>query len=211
MTVFFTADLHLGHANILKYCKRPFLSAEERRLLDDGVDFKPSKKSLADHDYTILDRLNSRVDRDDQLRILGDFCLGTPERIQYYRDLIRCNNVYLIWGNHDHSASGRYFLKDAAYEHITVDGQLIFMCHYPMRSWYKSHRGSWHLYGHVHGGLPDIPYLLTLDVGVDTHNFYPWSFNEVKGYMHARLPAWEEHKKSWKSKDRGGMAPLVRG
>ena len=35
-TVWFTADLHLGHANIIRYCLRPFLSATEKeRALGD--------------------------------------------------------------------------------------------------------------------------------------------------------------------------------
>ncbi len=32
---FFTADLHFGHANIIKYCKRPFtdVAAMDRALI----------------------------------------------------------------------------------------------------------------------------------------------------------------------------------
>ena len=34
MTVWFTADLHLGHGNIIRYCKRPFLSEAELEKME---------------------------------------------------------------------------------------------------------------------------------------------------------------------------------
>ena len=35
--LWFTADLHLGHGNIVKYCNRPFLSeAELERVESEG-------------------------------------------------------------------------------------------------------------------------------------------------------------------------------
>lgn len=47
-------------------------------------------------------------------------------------------------------------------------------------------RGSWHLYGHSHGRLPDDPLALSMDVGVDTHDFRPWHFDEIKERMKER-------------------------
>ena len=45
---FFTADTHFGHANILKYQNRPF-------------------KSIAEHNDTIIDNINSMVKGGDTL------------------------------------------------------------------------------------------------------------------------------------------------
>jgi hypothetical protein len=53
----FTADFHLGHANIIRYCSRPFATVEEM-------------------DQAIVERLNVSVKRDDVLYFLGDFCMG---------------------------------------------------------------------------------------------------------------------------------------
>ena len=51
--VWFTADFHFGHNDIIRYCNRPFRSVEEM-------------------DQTILDRLNASVKANDILYFLGD-------------------------------------------------------------------------------------------------------------------------------------------
>ncbi len=42
------------------------------------------------------------------------------------------------------------------------------MNHYAQRVWEHSHHGSWHVYGHSHGSLPDDIKSKSIDVGVDT-------------------------------------------
>ena len=53
-----------------------------------------------------------------------------------------------------------------------------------MITWNASHRGSWQLFGHVHGGLNNKGQIKhspqSLDVGVDCHNFTPLSYQQVK-------------------------------
>lgn len=189
MATFFTSDLHLGHENIIKFCKRPF-------------------NTIKGHDETIIRRINERVWRNDELWILGDFTLKKDyETVRCWRNQLTCDTVHLVWGNHDHFLPDPLFVRQEDYCLITVEGQQFFLCHYPMRAWPNSHRGSWHLYGHVHGNLADTPHLLTLDVGVDTHEFYPWSFEEIAAYMKPRIPAHEAYIKTWKAKEEGGMAP----
>jgi hypothetical protein len=40
--------------------------------------------------------------------------------------------------------------------------------------------------------LPDEPLALSLDVGVDTHDFRPWHFDEVRAVMQAKAIAREQ-------------------
>ena len=55
--IYFTADLHFGHSNILKHSpKRPY---------SDTVD-------IAAHDEWLLDLWRSTVDKRDTIYILGD-------------------------------------------------------------------------------------------------------------------------------------------
>lgn len=88
------------------------------------------------------------------------------------------------------------------YREITINGQRIIMSHYAMRVWNKSHHGSWMLFGHSHGSMPDYKaedgsLYRTMDVGVDTHpEFRPYSFDELKQIMSNRIPLAVDHHNS---------------
>lgn len=156
---FFTADLHLGHGNIIRHCDRPFSTVEEM-------------------DAVIIDAINDTVGPRDTLWILGDFCHRGPAA---YRDRILCRTVRLLFGNHDRrgkcEAAGFASVADVA--EVRLGLQRVWLSHYPHRSWPASHRGSWHLYGHVHGTLADAS-PNSLDVGVDAVcDWSPWSEDEL--------------------------------
>jgi calcineurin-like phosphoesterase family protein len=51
--------------------------------------------------------------------------------------------------------------------------------------WPQHRRGAWHFYGHSHGNLLDDLHSLSIDVGVDTHDFRPWHFDEIQAAMKA--------------------------
>ena len=184
--IFFTADLHLGHSNIIKYCNRPFASVEEM-------------------DQTIIDRWNARVRPNDVLYCLGDWCLWRGSKpidviAAEYRERVHCGRIVMLWGNHDKKGrKNEKFQKlfDGIYDLLELElcGQLIVLCHYAMRVWNRSHHGSFHLYGHSHGSLPDDPSSRSLDCGVDCFDFYPVSFDEVVQIM---------AKKQWQPVDHHG-------
>lgn len=169
MNYFFSADHHFSHRNILKCCNRPF--------------------TFEQHDDDLIKRWNERVTNDDIVYYLGDFSWCPAEPI-----LERLNFKSMIWvlGNHDKkiktgimTSKGRDIKVCRYMEEISVNGQEITLCHFAMRKWNKSHYGTWHLYGHSHGNLP--PLGLSMDVGVDAHNYFPVSFNEVKTFMNKQL------------------------
>ena len=199
-TVWFSADLHFGHSNIIKYCDRPFLSEEERAkaAVDPRGRCKVSAESVRQHDDALLDAINSLVMPDDQFWILGDFCLGKHKDAKKYVDRIKCKNLNFVWGNHDHPSIGPLFQKTMQQGLIKVKGQSIALNHYPLRSWDKRFHGSWSLYGHVHGRLSKFdaqnPALLTRDVGVDACEYCPISFEQLQAWMEPRLKAFREMK-----------------
>ena len=60
MTIYFTSDLHLGHKNIIRLSKRPFISVEEM-------------------DEEIIRRFNSLVTENDTVYDLGDTYFKNPK------------------------------------------------------------------------------------------------------------------------------------
>ncbi|MCI0701166.1 MAG: metallophosphoesterase [Planctomycetia bacterium] len=214
MQFWFTADTHFGHGNIIKYCQRPFLSSRERDIIrnDPRAKLRLSDETVTRHDEALLEAINSRVAEDDYLWILGDFCWGGLTEARYYRDRIRCKNVSLVWGNHDRWEIAPVFTETTEQRMIRVEGQEIWLNHYPMRSWNKAFHGSWHFYGHVHGRLQREdernPAMLVKDLGVDACDYRPWSFSELADYMAPRLEAFNKHKSAFSAGQDDGSMPL---
>ena len=101
---------------------------------------------------------------------------------------------HLILGNHDKvRSSDLAFLTQEGkwqsiqpYKEITIEKKHITLCHYAMRVWNHLHHGSWMLFGHSHGTLPEFSDQQSIDVGVDNHNYAPISFEEIKRIMRTR-------------------------
>ena len=44
---------------------------------------------------------HANIIADDELYVLGDFCISGPKVAATYRQKIRCKKVYFVLGNHD--------------------------------------------------------------------------------------------------------------
>jgi calcineurin-like phosphoesterase family protein len=142
----------------------------------------------------------------DEVYCLGDFSFyKKPEKVlEILKRLV--GQKFLVSGNHDYGKqkweSGFVWIKPQAELTVRDDGkpgQKIMMSHYPMRTWHKSHKGGYMLHGHSHSkvalfsgykcehcGKFNESTLKVMDVGVDGHAFYPWSFSEIKQLMQTR-------------------------
>jgi calcineurin-like phosphoesterase family protein len=198
--VFVTSDWHLNHGQsrptdpprgIILHCNRPFVSAGEM-------------------DQTIIDRCNERVGEDDWLLHLGDLFFARrssipaqEEQATQYLTRLRCRNIVFVWGNHDDHLRGSQrfralFRRIHSRVEIRLRGQTYVCDHYPLASWNKSFHGSRCLYGHCHGRLDDPrfpghdPASLRLDVGVDSHDFWPLDFDQIERLMQPKELARKE-------------------
>jgi calcineurin-like phosphoesterase family protein len=187
MSVWFTADPHLGHegknsGGIIKLAKRPFTSINEM-------------------DAVIISNINKKVMPNDILYCVGDFSMKDHNP---YLERINCKTKILVPGNHDHTKRIKHATLWSNFENLKhngdmiiklkIDDVLIVLCHYKMATWNKSHHGSLHLYGHSHGTLPGDSQCC--DVGLDCWNFEPVSLPESMKRMatHPKRTELDHHK-----------------
>lgn len=127
--------------------------------------------TLEEHNKTLVDNFNRLVKKDDVLYHLGDWSFGGFDKIFEFREQLNCENIHLIFGNHDHHIEANKIIHEghdgplrtqdlfksvAHYRELAINGQKIILCHYGMRVWNKSHKGAWMLYGHSHGTLDQM-------------------------------------------------------
>ncbi|MDT8853447.1 metallophosphoesterase [Paracoccaceae bacterium Fryx2] len=155
MAHFYTADLHLNHSAIIRFCNRPFADAKVM-------------------DQTILQNFESQVGWDDDLWIVGDFGFGGGMHRAY---LERCfqrlpGRKHLIVGNHD-KPWVRTLGWASVHDIVSVtDGDRRFLlCHYPMITRDHARRGAVQVFGHVHNNW--LGSRNAVNVGVDVWNFRP--------------------------------------
>ena len=109
--IFFTSDTHFNHSNI---CHGVSKWANERTC-------RPYQ-SLEEMNKSIVDNINSIVGEDDILFHLGDWSFGGKEQIWEFRKQIKCKNIHLILGNHDHHILGDKIIPNAHCRDVIVDG-----------------------------------------------------------------------------------------
>lgn len=165
--IYYIADEHYNHANIIRICNRPFIDVDDM-----------TQSLIANH--------NGKVLNDDDLTIhAGDFFWG--KSLDAAEDILRQlrGRHIVVRGNHDYwmpeYPNSRDIYRDGIFEHIYNKQRLVVVSHYAMRVWNKSHFNSWNLHGHSHGNLPPVG--KQYDVGVDCNNFTPISYDEIKHIM----------------------------
>ena len=118
--VFFTSDTHYSHANICSATTKWDFSKGERTFREF--------ESLEEMNKTLVDNINKVVGEDDILFHLGDWSFGGIDKIWEFRKQIKCKNIHLITGNHDHHIINDKILpnchsKFVGDEEVLVDGK----------------------------------------------------------------------------------------
>ena len=136
MSNYYISDLHLGHANAIRFDNRPFENVEQM-------------------EEEIVRRWNDRITPKDTVYILGDFCWQTSNSWIPILKKLKGRKV-LIRGNHDpkhiEGKLRKLFDDVKDYKEISDNGRRVCMCHFPILHYNHSrNRNSYMLCGHVHG------------------------------------------------------------
>ena len=195
MTRWWSSDHHFGHANIIRYCGRPFANADEMNR-------------------AMVDRWNDVVADGDEVWILGDLVMGQlTVNLSAHVWRLKGRKI-LVPGNHDTCWAGRkkgpnqvaayYDLGGVARivddpAPVVLAGESVRINHFPyaLDSRYDlkfmSHRpqddGGWLLHGHIHEKWRQ--HGRQINVGVDAWHFAPVSDDTISEIIRtgpARIP-----------------------
>lgn len=207
INTFFTADLHLGHTNIIEYCNRPFATIEEmdHALIQNwnnvvGIDdtvYMQGDLTLGANAHSYMKQLNGRIKvispdwhHDKQWLAKRNSIVGTGDNCKYLWDILERPPVYY------------------GAEHATeIEKVWLHLSHYPLAEWDRKHYGALHLHGHSHAKLEltNTPWLTyRLDIGVDSAREYlgeyrPFSFEEVIRIMQGQY--FDQGQQEWCADD----------
>lgn len=186
MSIFFTSDPHYWHANVIKYCDRPFKDVEEMN-------------------EKLVYNWNSVVTENDTVYVLGDFSFA-GRSVEIYTHRLLGEKV-LVPGNHDPiHPYNKHFKKKAKagdpnywkrfYEFngwnvadltttMDIPGvAVINMSHMPYDNadpryvdYVPKDDGRWLLHGHTHSKSKGSGRMI--HVGVDAWNFTPIHIDEI--------------------------------
>ncbi len=181
--IYFTSDLHLGHAGIIPACLRPF-------------------RDVKDMNETLIANYNAIVGKNDTVYILGDLSYKVPvEAIPNLLARLKGTKI-LIRGNHDNRSCDDLYKYVKDFERITVEGMDLTLMHYPMLSWPNRRRGAVHLHGHIHASYEynetnrDLG-IRRFDVGIDANNFFPVSAKQIREFFALDDPTTIERIRDW--------------
>lgn len=170
--IWFSSDLHLGHANIIKFCNRPFQDVDEM-----------TEKLREAH--------NALVKPEDKWYFLGDLTMKRNTRDEgiIISEMAKWNgHKRMIMGNHDHFDLHVY---RAIFEKIVGTGRWfanMWFSHFPIHPESMGNADAC-VHGHIHDSPSPKPVIQLIDgkvfykpyinVSVEAINYRPVSLDEL--------------------------------
>jgi len=164
MNIFFTSDMHFGHAKIIEYSNRPF-------------------KNVNHMNQELIKRWNNRVNPQDVVYHIGDFSMKGVKNAIYWESKLNGKIVH-IQGNHDRNNGVKTYIVKCI---MHFGGKSIYCEHRPPHhSGDVPHGCDFMICGHVHEKWKfkkidgyDGP---IINVGTDVWNYEPVSVHSLLKY-----------------------------
>lgn len=130
--IYFIADTHMGHYNIIKYENRPFISVQEMNQY-------------------MINTWNKIIKPNDMIYHIGDFGLGKSQELINLGQQLNGKKI-LIKGNHDKRNTNTFWRRcgfEKVYNKLMIkeNNQKFILTHVPLL---KIPKNYINLYGHVH-------------------------------------------------------------
>jgi len=173
--IYFTADPHYDHENIIELQSRPF-----------------TKLNLMN--TTMIKRYNGIVKPEDVVYFVGDFSLRSARYRNWYMDILRRLNgkKILVLGNHDDLKPFTYvecgFYSVHTHMEIEIDGIPLVLIHDPAASCVD--RNKVFIVGHIHDLFK--VHKNVINVGVEVWDFAPVSWDQIKELIEKEVKPWQE-------------------
>lgn len=161
--IWLTSDFHFGHNREFIWKARGFSSVDEMN-------------------ETILTKYNALIKPEDNIYILGDLMLGSPDNIEYIKQLH--GKLHIVLGNHDTDTRAKMYCGLANVVEVNYAIKFdyhkyhFYMSHFPTLTGNLEKESltqmTLNLYGHTHqktNFYMDMPFMY--HVGVDSHDCTP--------------------------------------
>jgi calcineurin-like phosphoesterase family protein len=177
--IYLIGDTHFAHANIIRYCDRPFPNAQ-----------RPNVRLM---NRVLVNNWNNTVKPKDTVYFLGDWAFGKgpkPARYWVARSWKRklSGHIISIRGNHDKKQKGVRFYNWGT---LYYRGYKFLLIHRPglndpgQTQKQKRKLAKWHgwvIHGHKHNNnMRNYPFIngkrKTINVGVELTNYKPVSLD----------------------------------
>ncbi|MFA7695232.1 MAG: 2'-5' RNA ligase family protein [Methanoregula sp.] len=158
--IFLISDLHLGHANIIRYCSRPFVYTD-----------------VTEMDRVLTANWNFCIAPSDRVYFLGDLRYGRDARQESeYRALLN-GKITFVYGNHD---EGIPDTVPSAF--LECDGIRFCLVHNPADA--PEDFDGWIIHGHHHNNdLRTYPFIdgagKRINVSAEVLGYIPVSLREI--------------------------------
>jgi calcineurin-like phosphoesterase family protein len=158
--IFVISDLHFGHANIIRYCSRPFLFSDPGEM-----------------DFVLIENWNSVVSPKNRAIHIGDLRYGTgAPPAHHYTEQLR-GKITFLPGNHDERE-----LMAEKYEVLDYDGIRFLLIHDPADA--PPAFDGWVIHGHHHNNdLRTYPFMeparRQINVSAEVIGYVPISLREI--------------------------------